>query len=99
MDLSLWMKKMNNKYELTFKNRTFSIEKALADKYERMVRPLNENGINYIFSVFELDVSSEQIEQDFSNALKEELEVAFELPTALEEALENGILDKSSGKL
>ena len=82
---------MDNKYELTFKNRAFSIDKDLADKYEKTVRPLNENGINYIFSVFDLDVLSEQIEQAFSNALKEELKVAFELPTALEEALENGI--------
>ena len=82
---------MNNKREITYKNRIFSINKDLADQYEKNVRPLNENGINYIFSALDLDIMYEQIEQDFSDALKEELEVALELPTALEEALENGI--------
>lgn len=67
---------MDNKCEITYKNKTFSINKDLVDKYEKYVRPLNENGINYIFSAFDLDIMSEQIKQDFSDALLEELEMA-----------------------
>lgn len=90
---------MNDKYDFTYKNKTFSIDKTLADEYKKLVRPLNENGINYIFSAFKLDASSSQIEQQFTNALKEELGVAYKLPEALEEALENGIFcDFSAGK-
>ena len=74
-------------------SKEIRINDELVNEYEKIVRPLNQNGIDYIISAFDIDVSSDHIEQIFSNALKEELEVAHELPEALEEALENGIFE------
>ncbi len=70
---------------LTFKNRSFYVDKDLAYEYERRVRPLDSAGIDYIFVAFELDVFSDKIEDEFSDALMEELDVAAHLPKALAE--------------
>lgn len=85
---------MEEKYAVTFEGRTFYIDKKIADEYTNKVRPLDRIEIlRYLFGVFDLDISSDNIEEEFTDALKEELDIATHLPKALEEALKNGLFD------
>ena len=84
---------MEDKYAVTFEGRTFYIDKKIAEEYTSKVRPLDEDGVEYIFIAFDLDISSTSLEAEFTDALMEELDVAAHLPKALEEALKNGLFD------
>ena len=85
---------MEDKYVVTFRDRTFYIDKKIAEEYTNKVRPLDRiEVLRYLFGVFDLDVSSDNIEEEFTDALKEELDVAAHLPKAIEKALKNGLFD------
>ena len=78
---------------LQYKHRSFNIDTELAREYERKVRLLDGDGIEYIFIAFDLDILSTGLETEFTNALKEELDIAAHLPKALEKALKDGLFD------
>ena len=78
---------------LQYKDRSFNIGAELVREYERKVRLLDEDGVEYIFIAFDLDISSTDLEAEFTNALKEELDVAAHLPKALEKALKDGLFN------
>ena len=62
--------------------------------YKYKVAPLdNIEILKYLFSSFDLDVSSDTLENDFTDALKEELDVAEKLPGAIEKAKKEGVFD------
>ena len=85
---------MDNKYAINFEDRTFYIDREIAEKYDKEVRPLdNIDVLKYLFVAFDLDISSDTLENDFTEALKEELTVAKELPGAIEKAKKEGFFD------
>ena len=85
---------MEDKHAVTFEDRTFYIDKKIAEEYTNKVRPLDRiEVLRYLFVAFDLDISSDNIEEEFTDALKEELDIAAHLPKALEEALKDGLFD------
>ncbi len=85
---------MENKYAVTFEGRTFYIDRKIAEEYDKKIRPLDNIAVlRYLFGAFDLDVSSDTIENDFTEALKEELDVAEKLPGAIERAMKEGFFD------
>lgn len=85
---------MEEKHAVTFEGRTFYIDKKIAEEYTSKVRPLdNIKILRYLFGVFDLDISSDNIEREFTDALMEELDVAAKLPHAIEKALKDGFFN------